>query len=126
MPPDYEALVDEYFSTTTDLTNLGKELTEHIYTLCYWAVTHLRSGDHRVYIVSNVLKTWKHNGANIPERNSRQAFLQNALLDFLDKYPFVETGNRAEEGIYYAKIAKGCSDKTSDICKHTNKIICHT
>src|SRR5690349_7017094 len=100
MPPDYQVLVAEYFSAkTTDLSNLEKELSGHIYTLCYWAVTHLRSGDHRVYIVSNVLATWKNNVANVAEKNRRQAFLQNALLDFLDKYSLVETGSRAEEGI---------------------------
>ncbi|CAG8776104.1 7791_t:CDS:2, partial [Acaulospora morrowiae] len=89
---DYQNLVVIYFCTSNKSQMLETELSIHIYTLCYWAVTNHRAGDYRVYSVCTILDIWKKELVEAEERFRRQNLIQNSLMEFLDNYPFGNNG----------------------------------
>ncbi|CAG8548541.1 13525_t:CDS:10 [Dentiscutata erythropus] len=84
---DYQKIAAEYFRIDSKFPMLEREVSTHIYWLCYWAVTKYRAGDYRVYSVSTILDIWKSSVTNAEERLQRQTTIQNSLMDFLDIYP---------------------------------------
>ncbi|CAG8628072.1 35177_t:CDS:10, partial [Racocetra persica] len=84
---DYQNITAEYFRTNSKFPMLEKEVSTHIYGLCYWAVTKHRAGDYRIYSVSTILDIWKNAMTNADEKLQRQTTIQNSLMDFLDIYP---------------------------------------
>ena len=74
---------------------MEREISMHIYTLCYWAITPFREGDFRIYAVSTILNIWK----NEEELEQRQLAIQTSLVEFLDTYPFGKGELDEKEGI---------------------------
>ena len=67
---------------------MEREVSEHIYTLCRWAITPFREGDFRAYSVSTMLDIWKNGVSDVDEKLERQTVIQSSLVEFLDMYSF--------------------------------------
>ncbi|CAG8457255.1 6479_t:CDS:10 [Scutellospora calospora] len=83
---DYNSIAAEYFRINSKFPMLEKEVSTHIYWLCYWAVTKHRAGDYRIYSVSTIIDTWKNAATKVEEKSQRQTTIQNSLMEFLDSY----------------------------------------
>ena len=78
---------------------MEREESEHIYTLCRWAITPSREGDFRVYSVSTMLDIWNNGVSDVDEKLERQTIIQSSLVEFLDIHPFGKNGLNEQEGI---------------------------
>ncbi|CAG8558036.1 19105_t:CDS:2, partial [Racocetra fulgida] len=100
---DYQNITAEYFRTNSKFPMLEKEVSTHIYGLCYWAVTKHRAGDYRIYSVSTILDIWKNAMTNADEKLQRQTTIQNSLMDFLDIYPLGCNGICEKDGKLFSR-----------------------
>ncbi|KAG9305701.1 hypothetical protein G9A89_022623 [Geosiphon pyriformis] len=80
-------ILDEYFPIKTpSFPTSEANILLRLQTLCHWAVTNYRVGNHRPYVACTLLEKWKNSEDDEQERLRRQLFLQDSLLQFLDEY----------------------------------------
>ncbi|CAJ0826405.1 196_t:CDS:10 [Entrophospora sp. SA101] len=89
---DYDVVTSEYFCIKNKFPLLEEEITTSICSLCFWAVTNLRSGDYRIYSVCRILDIWKKIAYNDNEKIEKQTCIQNSLMKFLNEYQIGKNG----------------------------------
>ncbi|CAJ0627556.1 13205_t:CDS:10, partial [Entrophospora sp. SA101] len=89
---DYDVVTSEYFCIKNKFPLLEEEITTSICSLCFWAVTNLRSGDYRIYSVCQILDIWKKIAYNDNEKIEKQTCIQNSLMKFLNEYQIGKNG----------------------------------